>query len=212
MSKIRVLAGTLAASIAISLGVSANGATPDIHVGAAAQVVNHVYGSLESTGQSQWLRPGLDVFHNETIVTAELSASRVNFLDDSQLSVGPTSQVKLDTFVFNPNLTASTVSISFVKGVFRFVGGKLSKENYKIQTPAASINLRGTAFTVFILQGGAEYISVESGTVYVTCHRGVTVAVNAGQMTYIGSPQGSPTAARPASPIPAVVQMDGLLR
>jgi hypothetical protein len=212
MSEIRLIAGALAASIAISLGASAYGATPDIHVGAATQVVNRVYGNLESTGQSQWLRPGLDVFHDETIVTAELSASRVNFLDSSELSVGPISQVKLNTFVYDPNPSASTVSISFVKGVFRFVGGKLSKENYNITTPAATIGLRGTAFTVFILQSGAEYISVESGTVYVTCHRGVTVAVNAGQTTYIGSPQGSATAAQPASPIPAVVQMDGLLR
>src|SRR5438046_10024472 len=70
VAEIRLLAGALAASIAISLGVSANGATPDIHVGAAAQVVNRVYGSLESTGQSQWLRPGLDVFDNEQIFTA----------------------------------------------------------------------------------------------------------------------------------------------
>jgi hypothetical protein len=61
------------------------------------------------------------------------------------------------------------------------------------------------------MQNGSEYISVESGTIYVTCHRGVTVAVNAGQMTYIASPQGSPTQAQLATPIPAVAQMDALL-
>jgi hypothetical protein len=211
MEKNRLLAGALGVSVAIFLGASANGATPDIQVGAAAQVVNSVYGTPESTGQARWWRSGLDVFHNESVVTAEVSASRVIFRDKSQLSIGPTSWVKLDTFAYDPNPAAAAVSISFVKGVFRFVSGSLSKENYKITTPAASIGVRGTAFTVFILPAGSEYISVESGTIYVTCHQGVTQAVQAGQMTYIPSPQGSPTAAQRSAPIPAVTQMDTLL-
>jgi ferric-dicitrate binding protein FerR (iron transport regulator) len=156
-------------------------------------------------------RAGLGVFHNESVVTAEASASRVIFRDDSQLSIGPTSWVNLDDFVYNPNPTATAVSISLLKGVFRFVGGTTSRENFNITTPAVSVGLRGTAFTVYIMQNGSEYISVESGTIYVTCHRGVTVAVNAGQMTYIASPQGSPTQAQLATPIPAVAQMDALL-
>jgi hypothetical protein len=211
MAKTLLFVGALGASVAILLGTSANGATPDIQVGAAAQVVNSVYGTPESTGQARWWRSGLDVFHNETVVTAEVSASRVIFRDKSQLSIGPTSWVKLDTFVYDPNPATAAVSISFVKGVFRFVSGSSSKENYKITTPAASIGVRGTAFTVSILQGGREIISVESGTVYVTCHRGVTVALNAGQMTYINSPQGSPNPAQPSAPIPAVAQMDAIL-
>lgn len=208
MLDFRFLAAMLPA-FAISLG--ANAAAPDIDVGAAAQVVNSVYGTPESTRQARWWRAGLDVFHNESVVTAEASASRVIFKDDSQLSIGPISWVKLDDFVYNPNPTAKAVSISLVRGVFRFVGGKLSRENFKITTPAASIGLRGTAFTVYILQNGSEYISVESGTIYVTCHQGVTQVVRAGEMTYIRSPQGSPTAPQRATPIPAVAQMDGLL-
>jgi len=212
MMQTRRLAGALGAFLAIFLAAGANGATPDIEVGAANKVVNQVYGTPESTKQARWWRPGLNVFHNESVVTAESSASRVIFLDQSQLSIGPTSWVKLDDFVYNPNPTAGGVSISMLKGVFRFVGGNLSRENVKITTPAASIGLRGTAFTVYILQNGSEYISVESGTITVTCHRGVTRVVNAGQMTYIASPQSSPIAPQQSVPIPAVQQMDSLLR
>jgi hypothetical protein len=99
-----------------------------------------------------------------------------------------------------------------VKGAFCFVGGSLSKENYKITTPAASIGLRGTVFTVLILENGSEYIAVESGTVYVACHQGVTITVNAGDMTYIRSAQGSPAPPQRAVPIPAVAQMDMMLQ
>ena len=154
----------------------------------------------------------MDAFHNELVVTADAGASRVIFKDNSQLSIGPISQVKLDTFVYDPNRTASAVSISFVKGVFRFVSGLLPEENYTIRTPAVSVAVRGTAFTVLILENGSEYIAVESGTVYVTCRRGVTVALSAGQMTYIPSSQGSPTTPQRATPIGHVVQMDSLLQ
>jgi hypothetical protein len=212
MSKICQLAGALGASIAISFCGTANGATSYIEVGVAAKVVNYVYGTPESTHQPRWWRPGLDAFHNEFVVTQDASASRVVFKDNSQLSIGPISQIKLDSYVYDPNPSLATVSISFVKGVFRFVGGLVSRENYQISTPAAKIALRGTAFTVLILENGSEYIAVESGTIYVTCHQGLTVALNAGQMTYISSPQGSASAPQRATPIGPVVQMDSLLQ
>ena len=212
MQNIRLRSAALGIAIVVFLGSNANAAVPDIEVGAANKVVNSVYGTPESTRQPRWWRPGLDVFHNETVVTAEVSATRVIFRDNSQLSVGPISQVKLDDFVYNPNPSAAGVTISFVKGVFRFVGGTLSRENYKINTPATQIAVRGTAFTVLILNNGSEYIAVESGTIYVTCHQGVTVALTAGQMTYIPSRNGSPTSPQRAVPIPAVAQMDQILQ
>jgi hypothetical protein len=153
----------------------------------------------------------LDVFHNEAVVTEEASASRVVFRDGSKLSIGPISYLLLDNFVYDPNPTAGSVTISFLRGVFRFVGGAASTENFKITTPAAKIALRGTAFTVYIVENGSEYISVESGTIYVTCHQGVTQVVRAGQMTFIRSPQASATAPQRAVAIPAVLQMDTLL-
>jgi hypothetical protein len=156
MSKIRGLSNALGVWIAISFCGAANGATPDIEVGIAAKVVNYVYGTPESTHQPRWWRPGLDAFHNEFVVTQEASASRVVFKDNSQLSIGSISQIKLDTFVYDPNPSMSTVSISFVKGVFRFVSGLMSRENYQINTPAAKIALRGTAFTVLILEMAAN--------------------------------------------------------
>jgi hypothetical protein len=212
MTNIRLLSAVLAALILLFLGAIANAAVPDIQVGAASKVINQVYGTPESTKQPRWWSQGLDVFHNETVVTAQASATRVLFRDESQLSVGPTSQVKLDDFVYNPNPRFSAVAISMAKGVFRFVGGRLSSERFNITTPAASIGLRGTVFTVLILDDGSEYIAVESGSIFVTCHQGATVTLNAGEMTYIRSIQGSPSSPLRAVPIPAVAQMDQMLQ
>ena len=178
--------------LALLYVTQASTAVPDVQIGAAAKVVNSVYGLLEMARQSEWLRAGMDVFQNETIVTAENSASQVIFKDTTQLSVGPTAQVKLDRFVFDPNPAASTVAISFISGTFRFSSGLLPKQNYSIRTPAATIAVRGTVFTVLITPNGSEYISVERGTIYVTCRNAVSVSVNAGQTTYIASPRGGP--------------------
>jgi hypothetical protein len=53
MVNIRSLASALGALAAIFLGGSANGAAPDIEVGAATKVVNYVYGKPESTNQAR---------------------------------------------------------------------------------------------------------------------------------------------------------------
>lgn len=202
----------LALVISLLCMTSASAAVPDLQIGAAAKVVNSVYGVIELARQSEWLRAGMEVFQNETIVTAESSASEVIFKDTTQLSMGPTAQVKLDRFVFDPNPAASTIAISFISGAFRFPSGLLPKQNYSIHTPAATIGVRGTVFTVLITPNGSEYISVESGTIYVTCRNGVSVSVNAGQTTYIPSARGSPGQPAASPPNPAVARMDSLLR
>lgn len=201
----------LAVAIIITVVAGANAAIPDLQIGAATVVVNRVYGSPESMQQSQWLTPGINIFQNESIVTGDKSASRMLFRDNTQLHIGADSFVRLDKFVYDPNPNNSQVTLSLVKGAFRFVTGKLSSDRYQVNTPAAFIAVRGTAFTVAILPNGGEYISVEKGTIFVTCFHGGTATIRAGQMTYINSPGDAPSPARRAVPIPAVTQMDALL-
>src|SRR4051794_20961757 len=105
--------------LTIIVCMPAHPAALDLQIGAAAKVVNSVYGVLELARQTQWLRVGLDVFQNELVVTGENSASRLVFKDATQLSMGSAAQVKLDQFVSDPNPSASTLAISFVHGAFR---------------------------------------------------------------------------------------------
>ena len=49
----------------------------------------------------------------------------------------------IDAFVFNNDNTARQVSISAVRGAFRFIAGKSSKDAYSITTPTATIGVRG---------------------------------------------------------------------
>ncbi len=185
-------------------------ARADRQIGSAAQVVNSVTGTPATTRQPEALRAGIDVFQNEAIDTAYASASRVVFQDQTQLSIGPASQVVLDRFVFDPNPAASVVAVSVAKGVARFSTGLLPKPDYQIRTPSAQIGVRGTQFTTIVSADRSSWVSVEEGAAIVSA-QGVTVTVNAGQTTFVafGQPPSPPSAS--TAPPPVVTQMDALL-
>src|SRR5215469_18897914 len=200
----------LCAVAALSLGLSPLIARADTHIGSTAQVVNTVTGTLASTRQTQTLRAGIDVFQNETIATAYASASRVVFADQTQLSIGPQSQVVLDSFVFDANPSTSKVAVSIAKGVARFSTGILPKPDYEVSTPACTIGVRGTVFTTIVSETRDSWVTVEEGQTAVTA-QGVTVTVNAGQTTFVafGRPPTPPSTSTTAPPI--TTQMDALL-
>ena len=127
--------------------ISAEG---DVKIGQAKAIVRSV--AAVGTDQTERkLKARNDVFADEVIITKEDSASKLQFLDDTELTVGPQSVVKLDKFVFDPNAGTEELVVNAAKGVARFVTGKMKKSAYKIITPTATIGVRGTTFTFFII-------------------------------------------------------------
>ena len=199
----------IAAWVPIALLAAPVGAA-ETQIGATSVVVNTVTGTSATTHETAPLRAGIDVFQNETIDTADNSASRVIFQDQTQLSVGPQSSVVLDRFVFDPDPSKSAVAVSIAKGVARFSTGLLPKQDYALSTPSAQIGIRGTVLTITVSAAKATTVSVEEGTALVTAH-GVTVTVNAGYSTLVLFGQ-APTTPVPSPPPPViVVTMDTLL-
>jgi hypothetical protein len=195
----------------LSSGFAADRSFADQQIGAAAQVVNSVTGTLATTRQRAVLRAGIDVFQNEIIDTADNSASRVVFQDQTQIAIGPMSQVTLDRFVFDPNPSNSAVAVSVAKGVARFSTGLLPKPDYLIRTPSCAIGVRGTVLTVIVSEARASTVSVQEGQVAVSA-QGVTVIVNAGQTTYVAFGQPPTPPAASTAPPGIAVEMDALLQ
>ena len=73
------------------------------------------------------LRIGIDVQANELVTTKDNDRAHLLFLDGTSLTVGPNAQVRIDRFVFDGK--AGELSITASTGVFRLVGGKISKSN-----------------------------------------------------------------------------------
>ncbi len=94
--------------------------------------------------------------------------------------VGAKSEVKLDRFVYDPNSGNGKVVMNAGKGVFRFVSGSQNSKSYQINTPVATIGVRGTVFT-FLNSGTQLFLTTSNGLVLVTIlPNGPTVEVPAG--------------------------------
>ncbi len=201
----RVLAGTLAI-----LFFSNQIALADQTIGDAQVVVNDVRGTIGQNAPTV-LRAGIDVFQNEIIRTGDRSASRVLFQDNTTLSIGASSEVKLDRFVFDPDPSKSQVALSIARGVVRFATGGLPKSAYQISTPTATIGVRGTIGTISVAADGTTTINLEEGSMVVVAG-GVTVVIEAGMTCVIppGGPPGVPYPT-PSTPPSDVSEMDYLL-
>ena len=107
-------------------------------IGKATSVRPQAEGSHAGT-----LSGGSDVHSKETIRTGNSGAADMQFKDSSKLKVGPSSSVKLDKFVYDPNKSGGTVAIEATRGTFRFVTGSQGAGAYKVKTPYGTLGVRG---------------------------------------------------------------------
>jgi trimeric autotransporter adhesin len=99
---------------------------------------------------------GQEVVFNERITTGPEGQTQILFVDQSTVTVGPRSDMVIDEFVYDPNAGTGKLAASLTRGVFRFVGGKLSKQDNAVtmQTPSATIGIRGGLILVGVTPDG----------------------------------------------------------
>src|SRR5262249_16024190 len=89
------------------------------------------------------LSAGSSVHSNETVKTGGSGQAGLGFIDKTTLHVGPSSSVRLDKFVYDPNKGTGSVVIDATKGAFRFSTGAQDKGDVKIKTPQGTLGMRG---------------------------------------------------------------------
>jgi hypothetical protein len=107
-------------------------------IGNANSVKTQADGSIAGT-----LSAGSDVHASETVRTGSSGQADLRFIDQTNLSVGPSSTVRLDKFVYDPKKGSGSVAIDTTKGAFRFVTGSQNKGGHKVKTPYGTIGMRG---------------------------------------------------------------------
>lgn len=111
------------------------------------------------------------VFMGDVIETDRTGLAQIRFQDDTRLVVGPNSSVTVDRFVLASSGSASEVSINAARGALRFITGTSNKQNYTINTPSATIGVRGTRFDVTVEENSTSVALYEGGV--SICDRGV---------------------------------------
>lgn len=173
-----------AAAIEMSLAVSALAAP----VGEAASVVPASnYTRNGAAERPLAIRDTLE--QNDRITTTNGGSTRVRFLDDTMLTIGPNSEVLLDQFVFDGN-RAQKATVEVVRGAMRFVSGTSDRRAYEIKTPAATIGVRGTVVDIGFVNGRWSFNPVDGTITATLTTTGETRTFNAGQPGFSIGPSG----------------------
>jgi hypothetical protein len=153
-------------------------------------------------GVDRVLRVGTDVQANEIISTAANDRAHLVFLDGTTLTIGPSSQLTVDKFVYDPTTQKGELAVNATKGVFRVIGGRISKTSaITVTTPSATMGIRGGIMVFGVQASATTSIFVYGNSMTVTAN-GVTQTV-----TVPGLSVSTPTGGTPGAPT-IVVQGD----
>ncbi len=98
---------------------------------------------------------GAEVYEADVLRTGADGRIGVTLKDDTRVSLGPTSEVRLDKFVYAPAEGSLALALRFVRGVSAYVSGriaKLSPDAVRLETPAAIVGVRGTTLAIRVNQ------------------------------------------------------------
>jgi hypothetical protein len=154
-------------------------------VGRASVVRNDVKGTI--AGQ---MSSGSPVHQSETVSAGVESSAQLLFRDETSLTLGPQSQVTIDTFVYDPSRGAGKAAVRLLKGALRFVSGSQSPEDYTVRTPLASMGLRGSVAETFVSGLGYEFFLLIEGGLEVCAAANCRSLTQPGQYVMV-SPDGS---------------------
>ena len=160
-------------------------------------------GGITRLGENITTELGLGIQQLDHVETAQ-GRMLLKFLDDSVVRLTEHTEVTLTKYYYDPNKKASaSMTMNFVSGTARFSTGRLGlvpKENIKIQTPTATIGVRGTDFTTTVDELGRSLVILlpetectidgdcsPSGEITVTNEGGVVTLTEAYQATMVSN-------------------------
>jgi hypothetical protein len=165
-----VLLTCLSSLSVFNVGVArVQAAEPDTpEIGTAITIKRDVLATLGDDKRE--LREGARVRRSEYLETGPESRAELKLDDDTKLALGPNAGLRLDDFVIGKSDGVTTIGVNFLKGTFRFITGSEKKEAYRIETPSATIGVRGTVFDVYVDGKGETLVLLHEGEVDI-CSR-----------------------------------------
>jgi hypothetical protein len=94
---------------------------------------------------------GQVLFETDGLKTGTDGRIGVTLKDDTRLSLGPSSELRLQRFTYEPGSGGFGMVIQFVRGVAAYVSGRMAKlapQSIRLETPAAIVGVRGTSLAI----------------------------------------------------------------
>lgn len=148
---------------------------------------------------------------DDAVVTANVRLG-ITFKDDSKVQITEQSKLVIDSFVYDSSKQdAGKLGLKVALGTARFASGQIAKhtpENLKVETPTATVGVRGTDFTLTVDEIGRSLIillpscptgwkNIEKdcivGEITVTSDQGMVIMNQAFQSTVITAREQNPS-------------------
>jgi len=146
------------------------------------------------------LKSGSVIYLGDEIKVEKDGRLQVLLLDETVFTLGSGAQMTIDKFVYNPNKGAGELVSNITKGAFRFISGKVAKQNkdaMKVKIPSGIIGVRGTQVAgeirndgtsnIILVGPGINSLGVATGAITLTNEQGSVEITRPGYMTSIGA-------------------------
>ena len=165
---------------------------------------------VESTGIGKIVRQNEDINVDGTMpivlydrAETAMGSMLIEFIDSAELALKEHTEVYIDEIYYDPDPNLSKMSMRMVMGTARFASGSkglINKANIDIQTPTATIGIRGTDFTTTIDELGRSLIVLlpdingdPSGEISVSNLAGTVILNQPYQATMVSTMDSNPT-------------------
>ncbi len=94
---------------------------------------------------------GMPIFAQDQLITEKGGSLGVVLEDDTRISLGSQSRLLIREYLFEPKDSRFSLLLKMLKGTFLYVSGvigKLAPESIELETPDATIAVRGTRLLV----------------------------------------------------------------
>lgn len=109
---------------------------------------------VRANGVTETLNAGDPVFEGDVVMTGPASKLGLGFVDGTVFSMSADGRMVLNSLIYNPDGSDNSMLFSLVEGSFVFATGQIAPTgDMKIQTPVATMGIRGTTPTVEIVSG-----------------------------------------------------------
>ena len=145
----------------------------------AVAAVTAIKGSVKihNTSVDKLATLGEKLEEKDSVITADNSKAQLMFNDDTIITVGKNSNFSISEYMYEDS-KEPTAQFNLVKGAMRTITGKIGKiapERFSVRANTATIGIRGTNFTVTVLENGSTRAYCTYGAISVTIGSGTEI-------------------------------------
>jgi hypothetical protein len=129
-------------------------------IGGISELIGTPGSITRTSGETFTADASSDIVSMDNVETTN-GRMKIQFVDDTRVSLTEHTVLEINEYVYDPNPSNSRMALNFAQGTARFATGKLGlvpRENIQIQTPTASIGIRGTDFTTTVDELGRSLV------------------------------------------------------